>query len=96
MTDEKTTVLFIAGSSRSGSTLLSNILGQVEGFCAVGELAQIWQRGLIEDRLCGCGVRFNQCALWREVLDQTFGSGGVDARAMLAVRRGVTRIRHVP
>lgn len=93
---DKTTVLYIAGSGRSGSTLLNRMLGQVEGFFAVGELGHIWQRSLTEDRLCGCGVRFSQCALWQEIVEQAFGSGGIDAAAMIAAQRRVTRVRHVP
>lgn len=96
MNDTKTTVLFVAGSGRSGSTLLSNILGSIDGFFAGGELAQIWQRGLREDRLCGCGVRFSRCTVWREILDRAFGSHGVDAARMLAEQRHDTHVRRVP
>ena len=48
-------VLYVAGSGRSGSTLLARLLDQVDGLFAAGELRYVWQRGLLEDRLCGCG-----------------------------------------
>ena len=34
-------VLYIAGSGRSGSTLLQNMLGEIESFQALGELCSI-------------------------------------------------------
>jgi hypothetical protein len=91
-----TTVLYIAGSGRSGSTLLTSILGQVDGFFAVGEFSNVWQRSLIEDRLCGCGVRFSHCPLWRQIIERAFGNEAIDAEAMIAVQRRGIRVRHVP
>jgi hypothetical protein len=37
-------VLYIDGQGRSGRTLLHNVLGQVEGFFAAGDLREIWKR----------------------------------------------------
>jgi UDP-N-acetylglucosamine transferase subunit ALG13 len=66
-------VLFVAGWGRSGSTLLARLLGQVPGVFSAGELRDVWLRGAIEDRLCGCGETFRACALWREVGERAFG-----------------------
>ena len=38
MSGERVKVLYIAGSGRSGSTILDRILGQLDGFFSVGEL----------------------------------------------------------
>jgi hypothetical protein len=62
-------VLFIAGWGRSGSTILSSILGQIDGMFDAGEIHNIWH-----DRPCSCGVPFSQCALWGAVFDEAFGS----------------------
>ena len=59
---DKIVVLYIAGWGRSGSTIMGNILGQLPGFAHVGELSNVWSRGVIEDSLCGCGARFSECA----------------------------------
>lgn len=92
-----TRVLYIAGTGRSGSTILGSILGQVPGMAAVGELRYIWERGLLEDRLCGCGLRFSRCPVWNDVLARAFGEAGVpDPRHMLALQRAGSRARHVP
>ena len=66
-------VLYIAGSSRTGSTIVANILGQLDGYFAVGELWNIWRRGLIEKRRCGCGQTLDSCPEWDRILHQSFG-----------------------
>ena len=66
-------VLFIAGWGRSGSTLLDRMLGQVPGVFSAGELRDIWQRGVAENRLCGCGAPFRDCEVWRKVGEVAFG-----------------------
>ena len=67
------TLLYIAGTGRSGSTLLNNLLGQIPGFTAVGELYSIWDRGLLERQLCGCGEPLPDCPLWSTVLNEAYG-----------------------
>lgn len=61
-------VLFIAGSGRSGSTILSTVLGQLEGFVSIGELTHLWV-GILENRPCGCAESFSRCPLWSRVLE---------------------------
>jgi len=90
-------VLYIAGWGRSGSTLMGTILGQLEGFVHMGELRHIWGRGLIENRLCGCGVPLQQCEHWKAVLAKAFGAeNGVDPREMIRLRERGTRTQHIP
>ena len=45
MSHPRPKILFIAGIGRSGSTLLSRMLAQIDGFQAVGELHHLWQTG---------------------------------------------------
>lgn len=88
-------VLFIGGWGRSGSTLLGNILGQIEGFVHIGEARYIWDRGLVENRRCGCGVPFAACDFWRRTLDEAFEDRlRVDPHRLLALRERV-RTRHL-
>lgn len=67
-------VLFIAGPSRGGSTLLGRLLGTVPGFVHVGELTYLWDRGPLQNQLCGCGQPFRECPFWTAVLTDAFGS----------------------
>ncbi len=89
-------VLYIAGTGRSGSTLLANILGQVDGIFNAGEVRYIWERGMLENRLCGCGRRFADCPVWSDILAQAFGESPPAAQAMAGLQSSMTRVRHVP
>ncbi len=89
-------VLYIIGTGRSGSTLLANILGSTEGLFSAGELRFVWDRGFLEDRRCGCSERFHECALWRAVVDRSFGATMPDAERMVREVGQVTRIRQLP
>ena len=83
MQNSKVKVLYIAGFERSGSTIVNRVLGQIEGFVALGELRDIWQHGIIENRRCTCGALFRECPAWTKILDEAFGGiGQVDAREM--------------
>lgn len=87
-------VLYVAGWGRSGSTILDTVLGQVDGFFSGGELLYVWERGLRQNRPCGCGAPFRECPHWRAVFERAFGGfEGVDA-ALLA--GAMPRTRHVP
>jgi hypothetical protein len=90
-------VLYIGGYSRSGSTLLDCMLGQLPGVFSTGELAYIWSHGLRENRLCGCGERFLDCPFWTRVGETAFGGWEqVDVDRMVGLERAVNRHRYVP
>lgn len=59
------TILYIAGWGRSGSTLLDQILGQVDGWFSCGELHFAWW-----NFSCGCGVPVRECDFWAPVLER--------------------------
>jgi len=97
MDENKLKVIFIGGSSRSGSTLLDRILGQIDGFFSLGEMYHIWERSFIENQLCGCGKPFKECSFWQEVVKEAFGGfDKVDPRYVLRLRRSVERMRYIP
>jgi hypothetical protein len=90
-------VLYIGGFGRSGSTLVERILGQLPGFCSAGEIVFLWQRGLIEGQLCGCGVPVRQCEFWARVGKTAFGGWDqIDPQEMLALQHRVDRNRYIP
>ena len=94
--DSLTPVAYIAGAARSGSTLLERILACVPGFCSVGEIVFIWERGLRRNDRCGCGERFADCPFWTEVGLAAFGGWDqVDAAEAIALWRAVDRHRHL-
>ena len=90
-------VLYIGGMGRSGSTLLERVLGEVPDVVSVGELDNLWIRGLAENDLCGCGQRFRACPFWSEVGERAFGGWDmIDPDVALDLRLGVARHRYIP
>ena len=87
MKEDSIKVLYIAGPTRSGSTLLSKILGEVEGFFNAGEIIDIWDRGLASDGLCSCGKPMSQCDTWKITIDRSFPSkSNKDIQKMINIR----------
>ncbi|MBA2575502.1 MAG: sulfotransferase [Euzebyaceae bacterium] len=94
---ERIRILYIGGWGRSGSTLLDRMVGQVPGFVSVGELRDIWQRGWVENRLCGCGAPFHDCPFWTKVGQEAFGGWEqADPEEMARLRYAVDRPWHLP
>lgn len=90
-----TPLVYIGGAARSGSTLLERLLSCVPGFCPVGELVFIWERGLRRNDLCSCGTRFRDCEYWDRVGQAGFGGWAqVDIDEAVALRRAVDRHRN--
>lgn len=84
----KIKILYIAGFGRNGSTILGNILGEMDGFFHAGELNFVWERNLLENRRCGCGEPFRECELWNRVFDEAFGGmERVEAHEMARLQR---------
>src|SRR5918996_2767955 len=55
--------LYILGMTRSGSTILENVLGNVPGFFAAGEIHWLW-RSLVAGVPCGCRRPIDDCPVW--------------------------------
>jgi hypothetical protein len=88
-------ILYIAGWGRSGSTIVDNILGQMDGFFSVGELSEIWERG--SEGLCSCGAAIAACQVWIQIFNAAFGvdPGKVDFARLLLLTKRTDRLRHL-
>jgi hypothetical protein len=94
---EPVRVVYIGGSGRSGSTLVERLLGALPGVCNVGEIALMWERGLIRGERCGCGAPMPRCPFWREVGEIAFGGwDSFNVLEFLALKRSVDRNRFIP
>ncbi|GAB3245008.1 sulfotransferase domain-containing protein [Kineosporia babensis] len=90
-------VAFVGGVGRSGSTLIELALGQLPDACPLGEVRHLWQRGVAENQLCGCGEPFAACSFWKSVGEQAFGGWDqVDLAEVQQLKSAVDRSRHVP
>ena len=74
-------VIFVGGSGRSGTTLVSRVIGQLPGYVAVGEVREIWRERVGQNRLCGCGQPFADCSFWQQVGESAFGGWSTVDRA---------------
>lgn len=89
-------VLYIAGSGRSGSTMLECLLGSHPDVATLGEVHHLWERGIVKDELCGCGQKFSQCSFWSEVGARAFGGWGeVDLDRVARLHDAVDRHRRI-
>jgi len=94
-----TRVIFLGGLGRSGTTLIERVLGELPGVCCAGELIHLWQRGILDDERCGCGVPFSACGFWTAVGHRAFGVPAWTqplAQRMLCLRSRVDRTRYLP
>ncbi|WP_187428520.1 hypothetical protein ROLI_044470 [Roseobacter fucihabitans] len=57
-------LVYILGWGRSGSSVLANILGSMPGCASLGEVRYLWDRGVVENGICGCGAAFSECEFW--------------------------------
>jgi hypothetical protein len=89
-------ILYIGGTGRTGSTLLTKMLDQYPEFFAAGELAFLWRFGFLNKGKCGCGLLLRECPIWKSIFDYAFGgSANVDAEEMLRLRRRFNS-KHLP
>ena len=69
----------------SGSTLLGNVLGELDGAVHVGELRALWDEGLLAGGTCGCGLPLGSCRSLvgdrRGCARRAGGASGVAGRA---------------
>jgi Glycosyl transferase family 2 len=91
------TVVYIAGSGRSGSTLVERVLGEIPSLTNVGELMDLARRSAPENERCGCGLAFGDCPFWTKVGEHAFGGWEPGQLAELErLRASVARQRYLP
>lgn len=94
---EVTKVVFLGGLGRSGTTVLERLLDREPSVQALGEVVHLWQRSVLDNELCGCGLAFDSCPFWTRVGHVAFGGWeNVDVDRVLTLRDRVDRSRRVP
>jgi hypothetical protein len=91
MQNDKITVLYLAGSGRSGTTMLARLLGEMDGFVNVGEAARYLFDANMQARQapCGCGRPVPECPFWKDKVDAI-------APGLLQTGAHVVRMRKFP
>ncbi|WP_152968815.1 hypothetical protein [Ardenticatena maritima] len=63
-------VLYIAGSGRSGSTILGQLLGEIDGFVNLGEVRYLFNERMQKRNLpCSCGATPEMCEFWARYIN---------------------------
>jgi hypothetical protein len=84
-------VIYVAGVSHTGSTLLGHVLGDLEETCYLGQIRNTWQRGIVENTLCTCNARFAECPFWGRVVERLPFAAEHQAKAMSGLFREAVR-----
>ena len=72
------------------------MLGQLDGYCSVGELTNIWD-AIVDNKPCGCGELLTQCGFWNEVVQRVYEDiPGLDAHKAAALRRWARHFWNIP
>jgi len=66
---DKKKILLITGSGRSGSTLLSKLLNEIEGSFNVNELVFTHLNGVERDYPCNTGDKFSESPIWLKIME---------------------------
>ena len=94
---KKIPVVFIGSVPRSGSTIMSDLLNENPHIVNIGELVHLWERGVIENNLCGCGEAFSDCEFWSKVGEVAFGGWHrISGERMHKLQQRADRTRHIP
>ena len=89
-------ILYLAGTGRSGSTILGRVLAESPGFFLAGEVSRLWNRIVLGRDVCGCSERLPDCPFWSQVFAEAFGEfPGVDPGEMQNRLNRSARIRHL-
>ncbi len=90
-------VVYIGAVGRSGTTLIERALASEGHLIALGEMTHFWERGVLRDEPCGCGVPVRSCPVWTRIVERAFGGwDGLDGEAVLAWQRAADRNRYIP
>src|ERR1043166_3238410 len=89
-------VLSINGWCRNGSTIIGNLLNEVDGVFHGGELHFLWKNayGNGSNTRCGCGLDLLRCPIWSQVLEAELPSGAsAERHASEVQRRQISSVR---
>lgn len=90
---KKTIVVYIAGTGRSGSTLLDRVLGSASGVTSLNEVYRLLIDLYEEPGNCSCGVSPKDCDFWSQVLSKIEVSES-SAKRILRCQRKFSNTRH--
>lgn len=88
----KKTLLYVASAPRSGSTLLTNLLGNCPEFFNVGEIHNLsdflneGRQGRYFNGNCACGEKIRHCGKWNGIIEKAVSELSLDSDKKLTTR----------
>ena len=91
-------IVYIAGSGRSGSTLLGDILGSLQAVIHLGEFRGVFDYTIIADGVmpCSCGQSFSECEFWGRNFKEVYGDSWEDLFSELQIEGRLPRMVQLP
>ena len=89
--ERRVRILYVAGVSHTGSTLLGHVLGELEDTYYGSEVCNTWRGGIVENRLCTCNAPFAECSFWRAVMERLPFSAEAEGEALARASREALR-----
>lgn len=82
---KQTRVVYIGGSTRSGTGILGRVFSLIGDAAHGGELRRLWSRGLRPGRTCDCGRPHAKCPVWSKLLvpGATYIEPNISERALV-------------
>lgn len=92
-----TSIVYLGAVGRSGTTMLERVAATSPSFVSLGEMVHLWQRGMLHNEPCGCGLPLRSCPVWTAIVDQAFGGwDSIDVDSIRSWQRQVDRNRYIP
>lgn len=65
----QTSIIYLLGAGRSGTTLLATVLNIHPEIITIGEMNQFFEH-ISYNKECSCGAKLNECSFWKIILDE--------------------------
>lgn len=89
-------VIYITGTSFSGSTILGALLGQHPQCMCAGELSNWTTYRDSMEVACSCGLNWQECAFWRRTRELWLDESHPGWEAYISLQNRFERIRNIP
>ena len=65
----QTSIIYLLGAGRSGTTLLATVLNNHTYITTIGEMHQFFEH-LEQHKFCSCGEKLNECSFWSGIISK--------------------------
>ncbi len=90
-------LVYIGAVGRSGTTLIERALASENHLVALGEMVHFWERSVLHNEPCSCGVPIRECPTWTAIITRAFGGWDqLDGETVRRWQHEVDRNRYIP